>query len=151
MNVNQKNLFRYNDWANKRVLESLYTTTSLNEKAQLLFSHICISQTIWLERILSKQTTFKSTMILLSLDRCKNLGEQSTKEWINFIEKTPEENFNSIIKYSNTRGVKIQNKLADIVTHVINHSTYHRGQIALLVRNAGGVPADTDYITYYRI
>ncbi|MDO8549036.1 MAG: DinB family protein [Ignavibacteria bacterium] len=60
------------------------------------------------------------------------------------------EKLTSIIKYRNTKGDEYQNRLSDIITHVINHSSYHRGQIALLVRNAGGIPAVTDYIAYRR-
>ncbi|MGB9416785.1 MAG: DinB family protein [Acidobacteriaceae bacterium] len=35
--------------------------------------------------------------------------------------------------------------LGELIQHAINHSTYHRGQIALLIRQLGYVPASTDY------
>ncbi|MDO8549035.1 MAG: hypothetical protein Q7S39_02645 [Ignavibacteria bacterium] len=82
------NLFKYNNWANERVLESFKTTEKINEKTQLLFLHILISQTIWLERILAKAQTFKTTMQLLSIDECTKLSKQSTKDWIIFIEES---------------------------------------------------------------
>jgi len=144
------NLFKYNDWANERVLESFKTAEKINEKTRMLFSHILISQTIWLERILAKAQTFKTTMQLLSIDECTKLSKQSTKDWIIIIESLDEEKLSSIVKYRNTKGDEYQNRLSDIITHVINHSSYHRGQIALLVRNSGGIPAVTDYITYCR-
>jgi len=144
------NLFKYNDWANERVLESFKTTEKINEKTRMLFSHILISQTIWLERILAKAQTFKTTMQLLSIDECTKLSKQSTKDWIIIIESLDEEKLSSIVKYRNTKGDEYQNRLSDIITHVINHSSYHRGQIALLVRNSGGIPAVTDYIAYCR-
>jgi uncharacterized damage-inducible protein DinB len=150
MRTNFLNLFEYNDWANERVLESFKTIEKIDEKAQLLFSHILISQTIWLERILGKAQTFKTTMQLLSIDECTKLSKQSTKDWISFVENLDEQNLTSVINYKNTKGVEYENHLSDIVTHVINHSSYHRGQIALLVRNSGGIPAVTDYIAYSR-
>jgi len=54
---------------------------------------------------------------------------------------------NRILEYE---GEKLANNIKDIVVHVINHSTYHRAQIALLVRQSGGEPAKTDYIVYQR-
>jgi uncharacterized damage-inducible protein DinB len=150
MKKNFVNLFEYNDWANKKVLESFKTVDQINEKIQLLFSHILISQTIWLERLLLKPMSFNETMILLSLDECRSLSPKSSEDWISFIEAAPEENFNSVVSYKSTKGLDLQNKLSDIITHVINHSSYHRGQIALLVRDSGGVPAVTDYVVYCR-
>ena len=143
-------MFNYNDWANKRVLDSFESTNNLEEKARLLFSHILISQTIWLERILGQQQTFKTTMQMLALDDCKTLSKQSTKNWLNFIQTPEAEKTNPIVNYKDTKGNDHQNRLSDIMTHVINHSSYHRGQIALLVRNSGGTPAVTDYIAYCR-
>ncbi len=143
-------MFNYNDWANKRVLDSFESTNNLEEKARLLFSHILISQTIWLERILGQQQTFKTTMQMLALDDCKTLSKQNTKNWLNFIQTPEAEKTNPIVNYKDTKGNDHQNRLSDIMTHVINHSSYHRGQIALLVRNSGGTPAVTDYIAYCR-
>ena len=145
-----KNLFKYNDWANERVLGSFNTAANLEEKPRLLFSHILISQTIWLERILGQAQTFKTTMQMLSLDDCKTLLLQSTKDWLSFVETIDAEKSNSIINYKDTKGNDHQNHLSDILTHVINHSSDHRGQIALLIRNSGGTPAVTDYIAYCR-
>jgi uncharacterized damage-inducible protein DinB len=48
------------------------------------------------------------------------------------------------------KGEKFANTIKDIVVHVINHSTYHRAQIAQLVKQSGGEPAKTDYIVYQR-
>lgn len=150
MKENLITLFEYNDWANERVLESFKSVDTPDEKTLLIFSHILISQTIWLERILLKPLTFNKTMILLPLDECRSLSQKSTKDWISFIEGTPEKNLTSIVNYKNTKGRDFQNKLSEIITHVINHSSYHRGQIALLIRNSGGTPAVTDYIAYCR-
>ncbi len=116
----------------------------------MLFSHILITQTSWLERNLGKPQTFKTSMQLLSIDECIKLSRQSTKDWISFIENLEEQKLSSVIKYKNSKGEDYQNHLSDIITHVINHSSYHRGQIALLVRNSGGIPAVTDYIAYCR-
>lgn len=49
-----------------------------------------------------------------------------------------------------TEGVKYESTVLDILTHVVNHSTYHRGQIASLIAATGTKPAVTDYIALTR-
>lgn len=55
-------------------------------------------------------------------------------------------NINQVIHYSNTKGDIYNNKTKDILFNVINHSIYHRGQIAAEWRSIGIEPVNTDYI-----
>ncbi|SHN33887.1 Uncharacterized damage-inducible protein DinB (forms a four-helix bundle) [Cyclobacterium lianum] len=55
-----------------------------------------------------------------------------------------------VIHYSNSKGQKFTNQVRDILFHLINHSTYHRGQIAADFRQHGLSPLVTDYIVYKR-
>jgi uncharacterized damage-inducible protein DinB len=50
------------------------------------------------------------------------------------------------VGYTNSKGEPWTNTVEEILTHVVIHSTYHRGQIASDLRNAGLEPAYTDYI-----
>jgi len=50
------------------------------------------------------------------------------------------------IEYRNSKGERWQSSVADVLTHVLLHGSYHRGQIASAVRAAGGIPAYTDFI-----
>jgi len=50
------------------------------------------------------------------------------------------------VAYVNSKGESFRNSAANIATHVLFHSHYHRGQIAALVRAAGYEPAYTDFI-----
>ncbi len=59
-------------------------------------------------------------------------------------------NLDNIIEYTNSKGIKFSNKIKDVLFHVINHSTYHRGQIATELKNCGIEPINTDYIFYKR-
>ena len=54
------------------------------------------------------------------------------------------------VSYSNSRGTPYSIPLSGILDHVFNHSTHHRGQLALLVRDAGRVPLPLDLIAYLR-
>ncbi len=53
-------------------------------------------------------------------------------------------------RYTNTKGERWINTVADLLTHVILHSAYHRGQIAAEVRASGAEPAYTDFVEAVR-
>jgi uncharacterized damage-inducible protein DinB len=121
-----------------------------NIKSEELLSHIISAQKIWLNRILGKDIVIDPWQMLTQ----KELVPQSTPvtaDWINLLEGLHENDFEKRIEYTNMKGEKFTNTIKDIVVHVINHSTYHRAQIAQLIRQSGGEPAKTDYIVYQRL
>lgn len=142
-------LFKYNDWATRECAESIFKMRKKNDKAEEILSHIISAQQVWLNRVLEREVV---------TDPWEKLTEKEwipkstplTAEWINFIEGLHENDFENRIEYTSTRGDHFTNTVKDIIVQVINHSTYHRAQIAFLVRQAGGEPAKTDYIFYQR-
>ena len=143
-------LLEYNDWANQRALDSILKTELIDQRAIRLFSHIIASQKIWLSRVANKGDNPVSPWEEYSLDICGLLSKQIHEDWIKFVEENSEEKLLSQINYKNSQGNVFKNKTVDILTHVINHSTYHRGQIASIVKASGGIPAISDYIFYKR-
>jgi uncharacterized damage-inducible protein DinB len=77
--------------------------------------------------------------------------EESNERWIKFLSTYKLESLEEVIRYQNTKGDTYENRLQQIITHVINHSMHHRGQIALLLREKGVAPPDNDYIIYKRL
>ena len=57
---------------------------------------------------------------------------------------------NQSISYKNTQGEEFGNLIRDILFHIINHSTHHKGQIVSDFRQMGIPPLVTDYIFYKR-
>jgi uncharacterized damage-inducible protein DinB len=55
-----------------------------------------------------------------------------------------------VIAYKAFNGTAYSSKLSDIVRHVVNHGTYHRGQITTMLRQLGKKVVSTDLILYYR-
>ena len=142
-------MFKYNDWATRQTAESIMNLKRKNKKTEELLSHIISARKIWLNRILGKETALDPWQMLTK----EELTPQSipvTAEWINLLEGLQEKDFERRIEYKNFKGEKFSNTIKDIIVHVINHSTYHRAQIAQLVRQSGGEPARTDYIVYQR-
>jgi uncharacterized damage-inducible protein DinB len=52
--------------------------------------------------------------------------------------------------YVNLKGEQSTYRFADILVHVVNHGTYHRGQLAHLLRDLGVTPPSTDYLIFRR-
>ena len=142
-------LFKYNDWATREVARCISEAMNNQQRVYDLLSHIVNSQTIWLNRILQRNMVIDPWENLV-VDKCVELSVQITSEWINFLEGLNDEDLERRIKYKNNKGEEWENTIGDIVTHIINHSTYHRAQIAQLMRQSGDQPPKTDYIAYKR-
>ena len=143
-------MFKYNDWATRQTAESIIGLKKKNKKSQELLSHIITAQKIWLNRILKRDIIIDPWQ-KINPDEWIEQNTTVTSEWINLIEGFQEKDFDAHVEYKNTAGEKHTNTVKDIITHVINHSTYHRAQIAQLIRQSGGEPAKTDYIVYQRL
>jgi uncharacterized damage-inducible protein DinB len=143
-------LFKYNDWATRKSAESLVELKNKNDKSEELLSHIISAQKVWLNRILGKSAIVDPWHRLTQKDWIPQ-STSLTAEWINLLEEIEEKEFERRIEYTNSKGEKFINTIKDIIVHVIIHSTYHRAQIAQLVRQSGGEPAKTDYIVYQRM
>ena len=142
-------LFKYNDWATRATANSLKGLEKKDERLGELLSHIISAQKLWLNRVL-KREIIVSPWDKLAVQECISQSTSVTAEWVNLLESYTDKDLDKRIEYENTKGEKYVNTLRDIIIHVINHSTYHRAQIAQRVKALGGKPAVTDYIVYQR-
>ena len=150
MNVDYfKRMFDYDFWANERVLESMEATAALPEEALKKMSHILAAKCVWLSRISPGLPTL-SFETVLSLSESRK-WDADLKKWMDeYFSKLAPEQLGQKVGYQNLKGMPFENILSDILAHMVNHGTYHRGQIASLVNKAGGKPAGTDYIGFVR-
>ena len=142
-------LFKYNDWATRNTANSLKGLEKKDERLGDLLSHIVSAQKLWLNRALEREILVKP-WDKLSVQECISQSTSVTAEWVNMLENFTDKDLDKRIKYTNTKGEKFINTIRDIVIQVINHSTYHRAQIAQKIRALGEIPAVTDYIVYQR-
>lgn len=143
-------MFEFNDWANNLIFEAIKNRQSLNPKIFSIFSHVIITQILWLNRIKKEPYEFKDFWQLLNVEDMDLLCQKSTNDWLKFIR---EQSGNGLLKnysYTNSKGIQYTNTLSQIATHVINHSTYHRAQVASLLRSENINPPLTDYIAFFR-
>ena len=142
-------LYQYNEWANRRVLSCIDQQSVNDEKILSLMGHIVAAQFLWLHRIKALSPPDLKLWGSYTLPQLIKLAEDAGKQWIQFVEKT--DTFNRELSYTNYVGDPYVNNVETIMIHLVNHSTYHRAQIALLLRQKGFEPVNTDLITYDRV
>src|SRR5215469_3336163 len=138
--------FEFDMWANQETLRSLEKMTNPPERAVALIAHIAATQRVWLERALSVPQSVAVWPHWSLPETAKELPAV-LGEWTRLIATgDPSREFT----YTNTKGQQFRSKLRDVALHIAFHGVYHRGQIAALVRQHGGEPADTDFIQAVR-
>lgn len=142
-------LYRYNAWANKRVLETLTRQNVSDEKILSLMGHVVAAQFLWLHRIKGLPAPDIKLWGEYSLDTILPLAEKAGKAWLEYVEIT--DNFNRDLTYRNYVNEAYTNNVENIMIHLVNHSSYHRAQVAMLLRQKGFEPINTDFITYDRV
>lgn len=143
------NLFEYDLWANKRVIEVISKGNMIDTKSELLFSHILNSQQIWYSRILGcpmDQTPWD----IIPYQSFTEISQLINDHWKTLLKEKEAKSLRKTIDYKNISGDKYKNTLEEILTHVLNHSTYHRAQISAHLKSSGKNPPITDYLAYAR-
>jgi uncharacterized damage-inducible protein DinB len=144
-----KRLYTYNQWANEAILEKIkLNSPQIPEKALSLFSHTITAQRIWYSRVAGKEVEVADLFEAYTLPHLEQQIHESNNEWLTLIENGI--NYIDTISYTNTKGDKFENVISDIMAHVVNHASYHRAQVNMLLRQSGIEPAVTDFITFAR-
>lgn len=137
-------LFAYDDWANKEVVRGL--KAGATERSRKLMAHIVAAEWLWLARLKGEAQPM-AVWPELSVEECEHQLPKLAQAWSEHLAGAALEDE---IAYTNTKGERFRNKVVDVLTHVVMHSAYHRGQIAADVRASGGQPAYTDFIEAVR-
>lgn len=112
-------------------------------------AHVVVAQHLWLHRIEGLPAPDLKLWGTYNLDSIEEMANAIGARWINFIERNDE--FDRKLVYHNYTGDPYTNNVEHIMIHVVNHGTYHRGQVAMLLRQKGFKPVNTDFITYDRV
>ncbi|HEY0810552.1 MAG TPA: DinB family protein, partial [Longimicrobiales bacterium] len=67
-----------------------------------------------------------------------------------FIDNLTDIDLDRIVSYRNFKGESHANPLWQLLRHLVNHSTYHRGQVTTMLRQVGHEPVSTDLVLFYR-
>ena len=116
----------------------------------LLLSHLLRAGQVWLGRIQGLADVGLELWKTDSLMVCRDRIEANTESFANALAGLEPKALLQSVYYTNTKGTPFSTPLSGTLDHVFNHSTHHRGQVALLVRDAGQVPEPLDLIAYLR-
>lgn len=144
-----KNLFEYENWANREITDCLLKMEDPPEKVMSLISHIINARIIWLERIKNISQSAAVWQVYNKSELMETLNKSASR-LMEFMSKIEDKDLETVIEYTNTKGEKHSSTVKDILTHLLFHSPYHRGQIVLLIKPLVPVLPYTDYIHFAR-
>jgi uncharacterized damage-inducible protein DinB len=137
--------FAYDAWANQQVLAALQPDDTGFARSLELFAHIISAERLWLERI-RLQPQSLAVWPELSLAQATGQSSEVNRLWRDYLEPLSSAGLAQLVSYKNSKGESYTSTVADILTHVLLHSAYHRGQIASHMRANALNPAYTDFI-----
>lgn len=155
-----RTLFEYDQWANARFVAVMETLGEDRLEARLessfpsilgTFGHIVAAEWVWLRRWKGDNpTTFPEWLASPRFGdlRAKLAEVEAEREAL--LDPLGGDDFQEPVDYTTFAGVAHRNSLGDLCRHVVNHSSYHRGQLTTLMRQVGATPPATDFILFLR-
>lgn len=155
-----RELYEYNAWANGRALEAT-AALSTEQFVQPLGSsfgsvretltHVCDAEWLWLERFLGNSpAVFPEKTRFADFASLRAHWLQQGPGLLKFVSTLVDEDLEREFAYKTMSFGAMQNPLWQSLAHVVNHGTYHRGQVATMLRQLGAKPIPTDMIYFYR-
>jgi uncharacterized damage-inducible protein DinB len=154
-----KTLHAYNSWANNRVFDTveklpseLYfkDMQSSHKNIHETLIHIVGAEKVWVERFEGNPQPFLSQTPPATLAELKTIWEQvglNTAKWLGAMS---DKRLNETFEMKTLKGEVFRHVYWQAFQHMINHGSYHRGQITTMLRQLGHPPAATDLILFYR-
>ncbi len=142
-----KDLINYSHHFNQKICDVLIDyPDKTSEKALKVFNHVLNAQHVWNNRIDPQQPPF-GVWEMHDTQYLKRIDQTNYEHSIQILERF---DLTHIIHYQNSKGESFSNSILDILFHMINHSTHHRGQLATEFKQHGMEPLVMDYILYKR-
>lgn len=151
-------LYRYDEWANERLAAAIAALPpelwarhwgGSHPSLRGAFSHIVASEWIWLERWCgSSPKEPPAWMEEATVETAVREMREVCARRRRFLEALVDADLERVVSFAFLSGRAGEHRLGDLLVHVANHSTYHRGQVASMLRQAGSAPPATDFIVY---
>jgi uncharacterized damage-inducible protein DinB len=144
-----RRLFDHLEWADDRVLRSLREAPAIPPKALELFAHVLGAEHVWLARLRQVPARL-AVWPALDLEQCATVARENRDGYAALLDDLGADGLGEEVPYTNSAGASFRTPAEDILLHVALHGCYHRGQVAILLRQNGAVPQPTDYIAFVR-
>jgi uncharacterized damage-inducible protein DinB len=152
---------QYEYWANEKILELVLSLSEEQQQQEIKSSfpsiyktclHVWDASTIWWQRLQkAEEIVVPSLSFHPSMqDVAHGLLQQDT-QWLDWVKATTEADLDYVLPYKNMKGDAFAQPVREILLHLNNHGTYHRGQLVTMLRQVGveKIP-QTDYILFSR-
>jgi uncharacterized damage-inducible protein DinB len=153
-------LYDYNAWANRRSLEAAEKLTgeqllkplgSSFPSVRDTLAHIWGAEWIWLERFEGRSpASLPATDEFSTVASLRERWFEDEKRLLKFVSRLKQEDLDREIEYKTLKFGAYRNPLWQSMQHLVNHGTYHRGQVTTMLRQLGAQPILTDLMHFYR-
>jgi uncharacterized damage-inducible protein DinB len=155
-----RELYAYNRWANRRLLGAAGDLSPADFDRDLgssfpsvrsTLAHILAGEWIWLQRWLGRSPqSLPSDREFASYPALRSRWSLNEEAQLAFIDGLGDDSLRSTVRYRTTEGDTYEAPLWQLMRHVVNHSTYHRGQVATMLRQLGATAPATDLVVFHR-
>ncbi len=151
---------RYNAWASRKCLDSARTLPLEELHRDLGAAHPTVAAT--LGHIFQANDAWYSRIIGAPRIAPSGPAEPWTIEWLDrdwlplldryvaMADGLTADGWNRVVSYRNMQGEPYENTVRHILLHLVNHDSFHRGQVSAFLRQLGHKPAWIDLMAYYR-
>ena len=143
-----RHLYAYNDWANRRLIVALKAAESVRSRE--LLAHLLVTEREYYERLYGKDSTGFDFFPQLSMEECGQLARDTASNFEKLLRRFDDSGLDITARYHSSEGTPYENTFRELLTHVLFHSSIHRGNIMLKLREDGFEPPKIDYIIYLR-
>ena len=142
-------MLAYDFESNQKVLKTIQNLpeTKVSEKVKAIFSHLLAAQHVWHQRILKLDYEFQ-VWEEIPTSNWEDILNQNYQDWRKLIEE--KNDLKEIFQYQSTSGKKFENSITEVFNHLLIHSSYHRGQVIVLLRPELEEVPLLDYIFHIR-
>ena len=153
-------LYAYNGWANARVRNSIRDLDPDVFERELgasfgslqgTVAHLVSAQWNWLRRWKGQSAGQPlPSEAFASPEDGNRRWQEVDRALAGFVDGLDDASLQQSIALTTPQGSRYSSRLWRAMLHVVNHSSYHRGQIAAMLRQVGATPQGTDLMLYYR-
>jgi uncharacterized damage-inducible protein DinB len=155
-----RQLYNYNAWANQRALSGAEKLSaeqfikplgSSFSSVRDTLAHICGAEWVWLERFQGRSpSALPYTGEFQDVRSLRQHWLQQQERLLNFVGGLKQADLDRELQYKTLKFGIYRNPLWQSMLHVVNHGTYHRGQVTTLLRQLGAEPLLMDLMHFYR-
>jgi uncharacterized damage-inducible protein DinB len=136
-------------WADQRILAALRDHRAVQGEALPLIAHLLAAEHVWLCRLEQREARL-TVWPQLTVSECESLAHENAAGYSALLSRLSEEQLCVTVRYRTTKGQEFATAVIDILTQVVIHGAYHRGQIAKVFGRNGVQAVNTDFITFVR-